>query len=188
SCRVTFKTEKDALDAFTSQHNTLVRDCPIIVNFAFKKHLKHRLNRNQPLPSTSGQKQPVLVTKPDNRLISPLPTKLDRSLTKPKSPVPKHLPAQQISLTKTKQKLVQSNNEDEQLRMKSKKSKKKGQGKPKPVFEQLIEPVVHIPLGKQKEKHRKSKKIPNKPSVLINLPLEKAASSKKHKEKLKKVK
>ncbi|KAF8564958.1 hypothetical protein P879_11089, partial [Paragonimus westermani] len=188
SCRVTFKTEKDALDAFTSRHNTLVRDCPIIVNFAFKKHLKHRLSRNQPLPSKIGQKQPVLATKPDSKLTSPLPTKLDRSLTKPKSPVPKHLPTQQINLAKTKQKLVQSNNEDEQLKTKSKKSKKKGHGKPKPVFEQLIEPVVHIPLGKQKEKLKKSKTTHNKPSVLVTLPLEQAACSKKHKEKLKKVK
>ncbi|KAF6770233.1 hypothetical protein AHF37_11595, partial [Paragonimus kellicotti] len=188
SCRVTFKTEKDALDAFTSQHNTLVRDCPIIVNFAFKKHLKHRLSGNQPLPDTNGQKQSVLANKPDNKLISSQPTKLDRSVTKPKSPIPKHLPAQQTDLTKNKQKLVQRNAEAEQLKTKLKKSKKKGQGKPQPVFEQLIEPVVHIPLGKQIEKHQKPKKTHMKSSVLVNLPLEKAAHSKKHKEKLKKVK
>ncbi|KAF7261362.1 hypothetical protein EG68_01251 [Paragonimus skrjabini miyazakii] len=188
SCRVTFKTEKDALDAFISQHNTLVRDCPIVVNFAFKKHLKHRLSGNQPLPDTSGPQQSVPANKLDNKSISSQPIKLDRSVTKPKSPIPKHLPAQQINLTKNKQKLVQRNAKDEQLKTKSKKSKKKGQDKPQPVFEQLIEPVVHIPLGKQKEKHNKSKKTHKKPSVLVNLPLEKDTYSKKQKEKLKKVK
>ncbi|KAF5405040.1 hypothetical protein PHET_01375 [Paragonimus heterotremus] len=188
SCRVTFKTEKDALDAFTSQHNTLVRDCPIIVNFAFKKHLKHRLSKNQPLSDTSGQKQSVPANKPNNKAISSQPTKSDRSVTKPKSPIPKHLPAQQINVTKNKQKLVQRNAEDEQLKTKLKKSKKKSQEEPQPVFEQLIEPVVHIPLGKQKEKHKKSKKTHKKPSVLVNLPLEKAIYSKKQDKKLKKVK
>ncbi|KER19046.1 hypothetical protein T265_15688 [Opisthorchis viverrini] len=38
SCRVAFSSEQDAFQAFTSQHNAIIRDCPIIVNFAFKKH------------------------------------------------------------------------------------------------------------------------------------------------------
>ncbi|KAG5443248.1 nucleolin [Clonorchis sinensis] len=38
SCRVAFSSEQDAFQAFTSQHNAVIRDCPIIVNFAFKKH------------------------------------------------------------------------------------------------------------------------------------------------------